>query len=73
MAAKRIIWGKCLNCGQTCIAPDYVLVDRNRKEELLRYMKQYLEEFYPGDIFENPDYPRIVNEQQLDRLLGYLG
>ena len=72
VAAKRIIWGKCLNCGQTCIAPDYVLVDRNRKEELLRYMKQYLEEFYPGDIFENPDYPRIVNEQQLDRLLGYL-
>ena len=72
VAAKRIIWGKCLNCGQTCIAPDYVLVDRKRKDELLQHMKDYLEEFYAGDIFENPDYPRIVNEQQLDRLLEYL-
>ncbi len=72
IAAKRIIWGKCLNCGQTCIAPDYVLVDRKRKPELLKYMQQYLEEFYPGDIFENPDYPRIVNSFHLDRLLEYL-
>ena len=72
VAAKRIIWGKCLNCGQTCIAPDYVLVDRKRKPELLKYMQHYLEEFYPGDIFSNPDYPRIVNERHLDRLLEFL-
>lgn len=72
VTAKRIIWGKCLNCGQTCVAPDYVLVDRKRKPELLQYMKQYLDEFYPGDIFANPDYPRIVNEYHLNRLLAFL-
>lgn len=54
VAARRIIWGKCLNCGQTCIAPDYVLVDRKHKDKLMQYMIQNLEEFYPGDIFENP-------------------
>jgi len=72
IAAKRIIWGKCLNCGQTCIAPDYVLVDRKHKEKLMQYMVEYLQEFYPGNIFENPDYPRIVNERHLDRLLRFL-
>ena len=72
VAARRIIWGKCLNCGQTCIAPDYVLVDRKHKDKLMQYMIQNLEEFYPGDIFENPDYPRIVNEEHLNRLVGYL-
>lgn len=72
VAAKRIMWGKCLNCGQTCIAPDYVLVDRKCKDELIKYMIRHIEEFYPGDIFTNPDYPRIVNDEQLNRLLGYL-
>ncbi len=72
VAAKRIIWGKCVSCGQTCIAPDYVLVDRKRKKELMEYMVEYIQEFYPGDIFENADYSRIVNEEHFDRLLKFL-
>lgn len=72
VAAKRIIWGKCLNCGQTCIAPDYVLVDSKRKDKLIRLMREQIEEFYPGNIFDNKDYPRIVNETELNRLVGYL-
>lgn len=72
VAAKRIIWGKCLNCGQTCIAPDYVLVDRKHKEKLIHYMIEHIKELYPGNVLEHENYPRIVNEQQLNRLLGYL-
>lgn len=72
VAAKRIVWGKCLNSGQTCTAPDFLLVDKSVKEELVQHMIHYVQEFYPGDIFTNEDYPHIINEKELDRLTDML-
>ena len=72
VAAKRIVWGKCLNCGQTAVAPDYVMVARSKMNELIDYMQYYLDEFYPNGVFNNPDYPCIINAEQIDRLAGYL-
>lgn len=68
-AAKRIIWGKLLNSGQTCVAPDYLLVHKDVKNELLSLMKQAIFEFFGDRALENPDYPRIIDKKALDRLV----
>lgn len=68
LAAKRIIWGKTLNSGQTCVCPDYLLVHKNVKEKLLLSMKKYINEFYGEDPCRNEEYPRIVNEKHFNRL-----
>ncbi|WP_379130258.1 aldehyde dehydrogenase [Paenibacillus sp. sgz500958] len=72
IAAKRIVWGKLINAGQTCIAPDYVLVHKSIAGELLIRMKHYISAFYGIDPQSSPDYGRIVNGRQLDRLAGIL-
>ena len=72
VAARRILWGKVWNAGQTCVAPDYVLVERGGEAKLLAAMKRTLQEFYPGDPKASPDYARIINERHFDRLLGLL-
>lgn len=72
VAAVRIIWGKCLNSGQTCVAPDYVLVARSRKDALIREMQKAICRFYGEDPCENSAYPRIVNERHFDRLAAML-
>lgn len=72
IAAQRIMWGKCLNSGQTCVAPDYVLVDRSRKTELMQHLIQAVKDMYPGDIFRNTEYGKIINEKHFQRLVGYL-
>ncbi|MHA6531654.1 aldehyde dehydrogenase [Paenibacillus sp. BAC0078] len=72
MAAKRIIWGKMMNTGQTCIAPDYVLAHEDIKEELIASMKEVLASFYGPDARHSSDYGRIVNERQFDRLASIL-
>lgn len=71
-AAKRIIWGKLLNSGQTCVAPDYLLVHKDVKDELLRLMKQSIFEFFGDRAIENPDYPRIIDRKALDRLVSLM-
>ena len=71
-AAKRIIWGKLLNSGQTCVAPDYLLVHKDVKDELLRLMKQAIFEFFGDRAIENPDYPRIIDRKALDRLVSLM-
>lgn len=71
-AAKRIIWGKLLNSGQTCVAPDYLLVHKDVKDELLRLMKQAIFEFFGDRAIENPDYPRIIDRKALDRLVSFM-
>ena len=71
-AAKRITWGKFLNAGQTCIAPDYLLVDRRIKTDLMAAMKKCIEDFYGDNPASSPDYARIVNEKQFNRLQGLL-
>jgi aldehyde dehydrogenase (NAD+) len=68
IAARRIVWAKFLNAGQTCIAPDYVLVHRDAEKELIRLMKEELARFYGNDPKASPDYPRIINERHFDRL-----
>lgn len=72
LAAKRIVFGKFLNAGQTCVAPDYLLVHREVKNRLLAYMRQYIRLFYGEDPLKNPDYPRIINEKHFLRLKGLL-
>jgi acyl-CoA reductase-like NAD-dependent aldehyde dehydrogenase len=67
-AARRITWGKFLNAGQTCVAPDYLLVDRRIKDEFLEKMKTCIGEFYGDDPSASPDYGRIISEKHFDRL-----
>ncbi|CAM3096729.1 aldehyde dehydrogenase [Filibacter tadaridae] len=67
-AAERIVWGKFVNTGQTCVAPDYVLVHQSVKEELIKEMKKTLQKFYGKDAADSPDYGRIINGKQFDRL-----
>lgn len=72
LAAKRIAWGKFLNNGQTCISPDYVLVHESRKLALIEELKAVIHEHYGENIKENPDYGRIINEKQTERLAKIL-
>jgi acyl-CoA reductase-like NAD-dependent aldehyde dehydrogenase len=69
---KRIIWGKFLNAGQTCVAPDYLLVDQSIKPELLTEIKQCINIFYGDNPASSDSYGRIINERQFDRLQGLL-
>ena len=70
-AAERIAFGKTLNAGQTCVAPDYVLVPRNRVEGFVAAYREAVTRFYPK-LQDNPDYTAIINERQLQRLKGLL-
>lgn len=72
LAAKRIIWGKFVNMGQTCVAPDYVLAHRNIKQALIKKLKQQITTFYGEIPRKSPDLGRIVNERHWDRLNGLL-
>lgn len=70
-AAERIAFGKTLNAGQTCVAPDYVLVPRERVDGFVAAYQAAVQRFYP-QLKDNPDYTAIINERQLARLNGYL-
>lgn len=72
LAARRIVWGKCLNAGQTCVAPDYVLVQEEAREELLRAMEKYIRVFYGAEPLKNPEYPKIINTKHFARLSSLL-
>ncbi|MEI8000666.1 MAG: aldehyde dehydrogenase family protein [Actinomycetes bacterium] len=71
-AARRIAWGRYLNAGQTCIAPDYVLCHADRIDELTDAVGAAARAFYGSDPQTNPDYGRILNEHHVRRLVGYL-
>lgn len=68
IAAKRIAWGKLINAGQTCIAPDYLFAHHSIKDELLDKIAKHIKEMYGNEIKESRFYPRIVNQQAMDRL-----
>lgn len=72
LAAKRIVWGKLLNTGQTCIAPDYMMVHLDVKEELISKMKETIVNYYGENSMQSKDYGRIVNERQFDRLASII-
>lgn len=71
-AARRIAWGKFMNAGQTCIAPDFVLAHKDIKAELLRRLAAAVEKFYGKDPQASPDYGRIVNDRHFERLAALL-
>lgn len=73
LAARRIVWGKFLGAGQTCVAPDHVRVHRNIREPFLQAMEKALLEFYGPDPRRSSDYGRIVNQRHFARLVNYLG
>ncbi|WP_144509464.1 aldehyde dehydrogenase [Bacillus sp. FJAT-22090] len=68
VAAKRIAWGKLVNAGQTCIAPDYVLVEESVKAKFLKHLQQAIQQFYGKTIQSSPDFGRIVNTNHFLRL-----
>lgn len=70
--AKRIVWGKFLNAGQSCIAPDYLLVNQSIKSKVLEAIKEAIKEFYGENPFQSPDYGRIINEYHFKRLSALL-
>jgi aldehyde dehydrogenase (NAD+) len=72
LAAKRIVWGKFINAGQTCVAPDYLVVHYSIKERLLQKIKEYIVTFYGVNASENVDFPKIVNEKHLQRLVDLM-
>lgn len=72
VAARRIAWGKFINAGQTCVAPDYVLVDQAVAARFVEALTAAVVEFYGDDPRASADYGRVVNERHLDRLTGLL-
>ena len=72
VAAKRIAWGKTLNAGQTCIAPDYLLIHRDVKEQFVEEYKRALEELHGKDAQKSAHYVRIVSDKAFERVSGYL-
>lgn len=69
-SAKRLVWGKYLNAGQTCVAPDYVLVHNDVKRDLVKSVLKYINEFYYSEGKLREDFTGIVNERDLQRLLS---
>src|SRR5262249_8120105 len=70
-AAERIVIGKMINCGQTCIAPDYVFVSQTRLQEFISAVRVATAKFYPS-IERNADYTSIINHRHFERLMSYL-
>ena len=71
-AARRIAWGKYMNAGQTCIAPDFVLVHQQEKDELVRELQKAVRKYYGKDPAKSKDYGRIINGSHFDRLRGLM-
>lgn len=72
VAAQRIIWGKTINVGQTCVAPDYVVVNNKVKDDLIKELRVQIQSFYGKDAIESKDYGRIVNDRHFLRLKNIL-
>lgn len=72
LAARRIAFGKFLNCGQTCIAPDYILVEQAVHDEFVALLGACTEKMYGADALRNPHYGRIVNRKHFDRILSLI-
>lgn len=72
LAAKRLIFGKYLNSGQTCVAPDYLLVQEGVKEEFTGYLKYWIDKMFGKDPLENPAYPKMINKKHYERVMKLL-
>ncbi len=72
LAAKRIVWGKYLNCGQTCVAPDYVLCERSIKDRFVSEVVKQIKLQYGEKPLQNKDYGKIINKKHFTRLCGLI-
>ena len=72
LAAKRIVWGKYLNCGQTCVAPDYILCEKSIKDEFVTEVVKQIRQQFGRKPLENKDYGKIINEKHFARLRGLI-
>lgn len=72
LAAKRIVFGKFLNCGQTCVAPDYILCEKSVKDRLVEELAKQMKKQYGEDALNNENYGKIINEKHFKRLLGLM-
>ena len=72
LAAKRIVFGKYLNCGQTCVAPDYILCQRDVKDAFVKEICEQVKKQYGENPLQNPDYGKIINEKHFERLCGLI-
>ncbi|KAI0811484.1 Aldehyde/histidinol dehydrogenase [Xylaria sp. FL0064] len=68
LAARRLLWGKCNNAGQVCMSQNYVVVERDVVDDFIKYLNAACKEFFPNGPKASPDYGRIVNERQFDRI-----
>lgn len=68
VAARRVVWGKFFNAGQTCIAPDYVVVQKNVKDKFINLLTETIKSFFGENPAQSPDYARIINDNHFDRL-----
>ena len=72
LAAKRIVFGKYLNCGQTCVAPDYIYCDQEIKDQLIREIKRQIRLQFGTEPLQNNNYGKIINEKHFDRICGLI-
>ncbi len=72
LAAKRIVWGKFVNAGQTCIAPDYILIQKNMKKHFVNFLKEEITKAYGENPEESPDFARIINAKNWQRLVDLI-
>ncbi len=72
LAAKRIVWGKYLNCGQTCVAPDYIYCDGEIKDELIEEIIKQIRKQFGKDPLQNKNYGKIINDKHFNRIVGLI-
>jgi acyl-CoA reductase-like NAD-dependent aldehyde dehydrogenase len=72
IAARRIVWGKFYNAGQTCVSPDYLLIKRGLKDKLMEHIGAAITDFFGSDPSKSPDYGRIIDDRHFDRLFGLM-
>ncbi|MBY2476597.1 aldehyde dehydrogenase [Clostridioides difficile] len=72
LTAKRLTWGKLINAGQTCVAPDYVLVHEDRKDELIERIKYYIIKYFGDNPCNNEQFPKIINERHFNRIVSLI-
>lgn len=72
LAAKRLVFGKLLNCGQTCVAPDYLLIDRTVKDAFLAHVRKWIAKMYGENALDNDGYVKMVNQKHFERVCGLI-
>ena len=72
LAARRVVFGKYLNCGQTCVAPDYIYCQRSVKDTFIKEVQKQIRKQYGRHPLDNPDYGKIINDKHFDRILGLI-